>query len=312
MSEKSCASQSWLHVSADVCDGAYAAPQYVAAELATPTANHESLDMVNGALRDASHEALSVVTAALRDTQARLLKSYAALTVAQDAASSRERFIAVLVHDLRNSLQSIAFGTEHLRQNMTDQRSLGVVERIERSSDRMTELVQNVLDLVRGRLSGGIPLALKRADGLAAELRHVIAEVQSAHVRTRIEVALALAVPVVCDRHRLAQLLGNLLSNAITHGAPDASIQVRIIGSEKELEISVSNAGVTIPAERLSNLFEAFSHGPDSLHQGLGLGLYIATGIANAHGGVLSVLSADGRTCFTFRMPCAKPHNSLA
>jgi signal transduction histidine kinase len=254
---------------------------------------------------DPTHEALGIVSAALRDAQGRLLKSYAALAVAQDAAARRERFIAVLVHDLRNSLQSIAFGTEHLRQSVADERSLVVVARIERSNDRMAELVQNVLDLMRGRHSGGIPVALKQADGLASELQHVIAEMQSAHVRNPIEVELAVSAPVVCDRHRIAQLLGNLLSNAVTHGAADSSIQVRIVGNHDGLEISVANSGPTIPEERLESLFEAFSHGEDSV-QGLGLGLYISAAIAKAHGAALTVLSAGGRTCFTFRMPCAK------
>ncbi len=77
--------------------------------------------------------------------------------------------------------------------------------------------------------------------------------------------------PVTCDRRRLAQLLANLLTNAVTHGAPDQQLKVRVHSCDKLFEMSASNGGRAIPADVLANLFEPFSHGMDNT-QNPGLG----------------------------------------
>jgi signal transduction histidine kinase len=246
---------------------------------------------------------LAALAATHRDTEDLLKQSDQALLDARERANMRERFIAVLGHDLRNSLQSIGFGTYQLRQRVTDSAATEAIVRIERSCGRMTELVQNILDFAHGRLGDGIPLSLRQEDGLADELRHVIAEVQLVHAGHDILSEINIDFPVTCDRRRLAQLLANLLTNAVTHGAADQQVKVRIHSCDKALEMSVSNGGPAIPTDRLAGLFEPFSHGVDSAAKaGLGLGLYIAAEIAKSHGGTLTVSSLPMQTCLTFRM----------
>jgi hypothetical protein len=99
-------------------------------------------------------------------------------------------------------------------------------------------------------------------------------------------------------------LLSNLIGNAATHGDPAGTIQVAVRTDDDVFELSVTNAGRAIPDDVRAQLFEPFYRASVSPgQQGLGLGLYIASQIAQAHGGRLDVQSNDQRTCFTFRMP---------
>jgi sigma-B regulation protein RsbU (phosphoserine phosphatase) len=111
-------------------------------------------------------------------------------------------------------------------------------------------------------------------------------------------------VPVSCDRAKVAQLYSNLLSNALTHGDADKPIRVAARSTLQMFELSVTNSCAPIPVAAMQRLFQPFSRGavtPDQ--QGLGLGLYIASEIARAHGGTLTVDSGPRETRFTFRMP---------
>ncbi len=112
--------------------------------------------------------------------------------------------------------------------------------------------------------------------------------------------------PIACDRPRIAQLLSNLLANALTHGAQGSPITVRASVRDATLELSVANKGAPIPPAVAEHLFEPFyrsSAGSDK--QGLGLGLYIASEIARAHGGTLSVNSTSEETRFVLKIPVA-------
>jgi signal transduction histidine kinase len=109
---------------------------------------------------------------------------------------------------------------------------------------------------------------------------------------------------VACDSRRVAQLLSNLVANALTHGAPDQPVTVRAVTTDGRFELSVANAGDPIPPETAKRLFRPFTRASDDPHQqGLGLGLYIATEIARAHAGTLGVTSDATETRFTFSMP---------
>jgi sigma-B regulation protein RsbU (phosphoserine phosphatase) len=109
---------------------------------------------------------------------------------------------------------------------------------------------------------------------------------------------------VRCDPQRIGQLLSNLLGNALTHGAAGEPVEVRCATRQGRFMLSVSNRGVEIPAARRARLFHPFVRGEGGAgRDGLGLGLYIASEIARAHGGRLEVESSPERTCFTFSMP---------
>jgi signal transduction histidine kinase len=248
--------------------------------------------------------------AAELDVEERLARSTSALLDAHDTAKLREQFIAVLGHDLRTPLTAIRVGAGLLETTALDASSQRTIGHIQRSSARMAELIKNILDFARGKLGGGIPAILRQADDLADELQNVIAEVQHAHPDRTMDIVIAIGRPVICDARRIAQLLANLLINAVIHGTPDQPVRVTAQSDNDAFELSVTNGGHAIPAGKISRLFQPFSRTVDHTSQpGLGLGLYIAAEIAKAHHGTLQVSSTEAVTSFVFRMPIqsAKP-----
>lgn len=219
----------------------------------------------------------------------------------------RDRFIAILGHDLRNPLASIDAGTRYLQRKGFDDKAPEVLGLIQKAVLRMTTLVDNVLDLARGRIGGGIKLARNSGQPLTPVLEQVINEIRTVWPERQLDVTLSIAEPVDCDRHRVARLLSNLLGNAIAYGAPDQPVRVDGRTDGGALELSVANAGKPIPPETMERLFAPFTRGEVmSNRQGLGLGLYIASEIARAHGGTLGVSSTADETRFTFRMPLGR------
>jgi signal transduction histidine kinase len=238
------------------------------------------------------------------DVQERLVASEKALLDERETAKLREQFIAVLGHDLRNPLASIDAGAKLLRKTPLSQKAMRIVDLVEASASRMAGLIDNVLDFARGRLGGGLSVTRTVDPELEAMLEQTVAEMRTVWPDRIVQSRFALNKPVACDSGRIAQLLSNLLANAFTHGDPDGAVQVEAASGDEGLEISVANSGAPIPASILDNLFQPFSRASARAGQeGLGLGLYIASEIAHAHGGTLSVASAMGETRFTFRMP---------
>jgi signal transduction histidine kinase len=216
----------------------------------------------------------------------------------------REEFIAVLGHDLRNPLSSIQAGAQVLQRVPLDERGSKMLDIIQKSVGRMAGLIEDVMDFARARLGAGLPLRRSADQLLRPTLEQVIAELRTASPARKIEAHLDFVDPVNCDRARVAQLLSNLLGNALTHGSPDAPVSVSASSDNGTFELSVANAGAPIAEATIERLFQPFTRatsGPDQ--KGLGLGLYIASQIARAHGGTLHVTSTPERTCFTFRMP---------
>ena len=231
----------------------------------------------------------------------RVAKSEARLLGERETSELREQFIAVLGHDLRNPLASIAAGTNLLVRGGRD--PAPILALMQQSVTRMSALIGNILDFARGRLGGGI--AVRRGpQSLRPVLDQVIAELRSSFPDRMIETDIELARPVDCDGERIAQLFSNLLGNALTHGTADRPISVRATIEDSEFTLSVANSGTPIPPEAVNRLFQPFYRvsGQDSV-QGLGLGLYIASEIAHAHGGKIEVTSSPQQTRFTFRMP---------
>ncbi len=240
------------------------------------------------------------------DALEQVASSKAELLDARKTSELREQFIAVLGHDLRNPLSAIGLGAEMLLKTPLSDRAVQMVGVMRASVTRMSDLINDVLDFARGRLGGG--LAVNRTDNALLEpgLRQVVAELQARFPDRRIEAEIALADQVTCDRGRIAQLLSNLLGNALTYGSPEAPVRVRAVTDGKFFELSVSNAGDPIPSAAMERLFQPFTRGiVRADQQGLGLGLFIASEVAKAHGGTLDVASTPEETRFTFRMPLA-------
>lgn len=241
------------------------------------------------------------------ETGKRVMATEGALMAEREAAEWREQFIAVLGHDLRTPLSSIINGAELIKLMAPGAKVSNVAERIGRSGYRIAHLVDDLMDFARGRLGGGIPLALVSTTELGTQLQHAIAELESAHPGRMIDSCIALPCELVCDPGRLTQLLSNLLLNALTHGDPAQPISVSATCENGQLLLAVSNHGTPIAPATIERLFHPFWRGNDAVPgaAGLGLGLYIASQIARSHNGELSVVSTDAATVFSFRMAVA-------
>lgn len=237
------------------------------------------------------------------DAIERLERSEARLAEERQIAELREQFIAILGHDLRNPVGAVHNVAQLMLRMPLDDRMRRLAQILRDSSYRMRELIENVLDFARGKLGEGIILDLQPAD-LEAPIRHIITELELAWPERQVSLDLALDDQVVVDSKRVMQLLSNLLSNALTHGAKDRPVEVSARVAAGEFRLCVSNGGEPIPEIQLGKLFQPFSRGQlRPGQQGLGLGLFIAAEIAKAHQGRLTVSSDSQATCFTLVIP---------
>lgn len=217
-------------------------------------------------------------------------------------AELREQFIAVLGHDIRNPLGAILNGTDLvLLSNTLDVKSRTTIQRLQRSAHRIAALVDDLMDFTRGKMGGGIQLDLRHDNGLDGILEQVVAELQSSYPERDIRSTLVLKSPLLCDGPRIAQLLSNLLKNALVHGDPTIPVSVDAQIMRDCLVIAVTNGGAPIPVEKQKQLFQPYFRGaPAAEQEGLGLGLFIVSEIARSHGGVIDVTSDENGTCFRF------------
>jgi signal transduction histidine kinase len=221
----------------------------------------------------------------------------------QSTSALREQFIAVLGHDLRNPLTSIIAGLRLLPKHAPTDISKGILVQMNRSAARMAALIDNLLDFARGRLGDGILLD-KAVQPIMPIVNETVDELRLGHIDRQITVNFEGEGEVNCDRGRIAQLVSNLIGNALTHGAQDQPVAVSVTTDEGRLRIAVSNLGTMIPESRAAHLFKPFNRDRKSASlQGLGLGLFISDQIARAHGGSMSVTSSPEETRFVFEMP---------
>jgi sigma-B regulation protein RsbU (phosphoserine phosphatase) len=239
--------------------------------------------------------------------QGRAAEAVGKLTAEQETAQLREQFIAVLGHDLRNPLASIVGAARLLRREGLSEKGQKVLQLMEASVDRMAGLIDDVMDFARGRLGSGI--SLQRSVGeLEPVLRQVVAELEASLPSRVIVCTFELAEPVSFDGGRIGQLVSNLLGNALTHGDPKAPVRLGATSHAEAFEVWIANAGTAIPAKAMERLFQPFFRGEvRASQQGLGLGLHIASEIARAHGGTLTVRSDADETRFTLLVPIDGP-----
>lgn len=218
----------------------------------------------------------------------------------------REQLIAVLGHDLRNPLGAISMTVGLLERSVKDDQQKNLVGILKRSSYRMNELIGNVMDFARTRLGEGIVISPREVD-LKPVLEHVVEELKFLFPNREIAVDLSLQDPILCDADRIAQLVSNLLANALTHGNPQSPVYFTASNRSNKLKISVANKGESIPESLQAILFTPFKRESDRpSNNGLGLGLYIADQIAKAHDAILSFTSNEEETRFIFVMEGSK------
>lgn len=220
----------------------------------------------------------------------------------QTVSALREQFIAVLGHDLRNPLSAILSGASFLEYAVQEKDERKIVGIIQSSARRMAGMIEDIMDFARGRLGEGMQIQ-RVATTTTPVLEQVVNELRTAYAHRAIDAHFDITEPVDCDAPRMAQLLSNLLANALTHGSPTAPVLVNGYHKEGYFVLSVSNSGKPIAPAAMEKLFHPFTRETTRPSQnGLGLGLYIAAEIARAHNGSISVISNDDETRFTFAM----------
>ncbi|MFZ3582053.1 GAF domain-containing sensor histidine kinase [Loktanella sp. DJP18] len=234
--------------------------------------------------------------------------SEAAVGHERHLADMQDRFIAILAHDLRNPVSVLSSGFRMMeRREMSDDLSR-IVTLMKGSVKRMALLIENLLDSARKRTGEGLIINATANGGLVPVLQQIVEELAAVSPDQRIEASIDLPDVLVCDSDRVAQLLSNLLANAVTYGTPDTVITLDAHIEGKALVCTVSNQGARIGDAQRARLFLPFEQGTGrASREGLGLGLYIAAEIAKGHGGTLDVDSNEARTVFTLRLPDVLP-----
>jgi phosphoserine phosphatase RsbU/P len=226
----------------------------------------------------------------------------------KDRALFAEQTIGIVSHDLRNPLSVIMLATQALANrgaNLSNEQSQRMLASITRAGEQAQRLIDDLLDFTVARLGQGLTVSLRPVN------LHLIAE--------KAVEELSLAFPgrtlhhlpsgdgsVRADAHRLAQLLGNLVSNAMSYG--DASGEVTVVSSVAAdvASLAVHNTGPIIPPAILATMFEPMVRGgtPDSSTRSVGLGLFIVRAIAAAHQGeITATSSAEAGTWFSLTFP---------
>jgi two-component system, sensor histidine kinase and response regulator len=223
-----------------------------------------------------------------------------------EALRLNELFVGVLGHDLRNPLGAMLSGAQLLDHDLVDEGQRRVLKRMISAGDRMTEMIEQMLDLTRARLADGLGFAHQdqRVD-LAALVLRAVDELRCRHPEREITIEVAADSTTSGDPDRLLQLLSNLIGNALEHGAPGRPVHVRADAEAGAIVVRLHNRGA-IPAELLPTIFDPFRgrRSASSRAGGLGLGLFISQQIAIAHGGGIEVESNEQLgTVFTVRLP---------
>jgi len=228
------------------------------------------------------------------------------------ALAFREQVMGILGHDLRNPLGAVrVLAALLLRRSELPEDVRGSLAEIDRAGKRMLELIGTLLDFSESRFKGTLPIAPAPTD-MHDLCRGVIEELLAAEPDRSIEIDGEGDARGAWDPARLAQVVSNLVGNALKHGARRAPVRVSVRGGEGEVVLEVQNQGPAIAPELLPVLFEPFRRGSTpreapSHARGVGLGLYIVRQIVNAHGGTISVEStAEQGTTFTVRLPRAR------
>jgi signal transduction histidine kinase len=223
-----------------------------------------------------------------------------------------ELFIAVLGHDLRTPLGAMISAAQLLQLHAADELTRDIAARTLSSGKRMNRLIDDMLDFARARLAGGIPLTRACAD-LGALVQRAVQEHQTAFPDRRIDIQRRGDLTGHWDADRLAQVVSNIIGNALQHGRGGEPVAVRLDGTDPDaVTCEVVNAGAIDPAI-LPRVFEPFRGGrrQNGRHDGLGLGLFIAQQIVQAHDGRIAVDCESGtHAVFSVTVPRRPPAES--
>lgn len=218
-----------------------------------------------------------------------------------------QQLIGIVSHDLRNPLGAITMAAGLLQVTPgLNERQLKAVHRIGSSCERATRLIRDFLDFTQARLGTGIPLKPRPMD-LHEVTRHVVDEVRQAHPQREVLVETSGEAQGEWDPDRIAQVLTNLVGNALAYSPPQTSVRVTASSEPGFSLLQVHNHGTPISPEMLPRLFEPLTRGAPTEGQqsrSIGLGLYIVREILRGHGGSVEVSSStEAGTTFRVRLP---------
>ena len=225
------------------------------------------------------------------------------------ALTTREEFLAIVSHDLRNPLNHISMAAQNLLEEPGEQEDVKeVAASIKRSTGEMLRLIQDLLDIERIAI-GKLVLHYEKHD-VSEIIKEVVGDFQRDAAAKDITLT---AIPepgcgdVVCDRSRVMQVLSNLIGNAIKFTPAKGQICVSCAQTDperKDLQVSVSDTGAGIAPEKIKSIFERFSQINSQDRRGIGLGLYIAKMMVEEHPGRIWVESKLGEgSTFHFTLP---------
>jgi sigma-B regulation protein RsbU (phosphoserine phosphatase) len=242
----------------------------------------------------------------LEDVTSRRQAEQARAKEAEQRAVLAEQLVGIVSHDLRNPLNAVILGTHLLRSSELSPTHARVVSRIASAVERANRLVADLLDFTQARLGGGLRVAVREVD-LHALVIDVVEELRLSWPGRMIEVRTRGTGLGQLDPDRLAQVIGNLVSNALTYGTAEQPVKITSCVNDDSVELHVQNDGRPIAAELLSHIFEPMRRGEQNVKLGsrsIGLGLYIVREIATAHGGDVSVSSSEAEgTTFRVQLP---------
>jgi phosphoserine phosphatase RsbU/P len=227
--------------------------------------------------------------------------------LAEERAALEQQFIGIVSHDLRNPLAAILLGTSALAQNPSlNERALKSVLRIASAAERANRMVKDLLDFTQARLGKGIPIHPRRLN-LAEALEGWVEEARAVYPERNVNVQVRGDGHASVDPDRMAQVVGNLVSNALKYSPPDSQVQVRLREEAGALLLEVHNIGAPIPEAQHARLFQPLERGQgqrDMSSRSVGLGLFIVKHVVEAHGGSISVTSTpEAGTTFVVRLP---------
>ena len=236
---------------------------------------------------------------------------------ADEVFKSKDLFVAILGHDLRNPVHSIILSAElMLRMGSLNDKQTMLTKNIFESADRIHALIGTLLDVTRARFGGG--LAIVRVPMNMGFVGHqIVEELRAGHPGRTIRLRVSENLDGEWDKTRVGQALSNLLGNAIQYGFKDSPVDVAIEDDTDAVVLKVHNNGVPIPAEKIATIFAPLTRAIQddavgAVSVNLGLGLFITEEVLLAHGGTIEVESSekDGTT-FTARFPRPTAAHSL-
>jgi len=256
------------------------------------------------------HESLDELARFNESVDQALAESIA--SYADEVGRSRDTFLAILGHDLRSPLNAVSLSGHYLsRVGLLDGKQQGqAVAHIQRAAAKMDAMIRDLLEYTRTRLGRGIPVA-REPCSIGSICEAAVEEMKAGHPDRQFRLELSGELGGSFDAARLQQAFGNLLNNAVQHGARDSAVSLEAHGAPGAVTVAVKNEGPPIPAEALQVIFNplvqlpAPARLPDAGRStSLGLGLFIARSIVLAHAGTLEVeSSARAGTVFTARLP---------